>query len=129
MGYAERVPLNPKHKCSARLHNPANKQAVTGALAHPPTRPPLQFQPTDVDSNVPTSLPILPDARTGFPKIAVIGKVTADAAYEHGLPVDYCPDNYVAEEFIAQFPGYPDLRHTNILWQGPILAAIILPTN
>ncbi len=61
---------------------------------------------------------ILPEriAKT-LPKIAVIGAITAKTAQEYGLKVTYCPNNYLAEDFIAQFPGYPkDLANIKILW-------------
>ena len=64
---------------------------------------------------VPLQSPGLSD-RGKFPKVAVIGKITADTAFEHGLAVDYCPDTYLAEEFIAHFPDYPNLAQTRILW-------------
>ena len=64
--------------------------------------------PYDLDSNS--------TERKKFPKIAVIGKMTAHAASEHGLPVDYYPDKYLAEDFIAQFPDYPNLASTKMLW-------------
>ncbi len=60
----------------------------------------------------------LPETLTkALPKIAVIGPVTAKVASDYGLIADYCPSNYLAEDFIAQFPGYPDhLTDTHILW-------------
>jgi uroporphyrinogen-III synthase len=50
------------------------------------------------------------------PKIAVIGKATASVANQNGLPVHYCPQNYLAEDFVAQFPDYPHLQGQHILW-------------
>ena len=52
-----------------------------------------------------------------LPKIAVIGPVTENTSEKFGLKVNYCPSNYLAEDFIAQFPGYPNnLSNTKILW-------------
>lgn len=50
-------------------------------------------------------------------KIAVIGRKTAMAVENAGLKVDYYPDTFIAEDFIAQFPGYPEsLKDAKILW-------------
>jgi uroporphyrinogen-III synthase len=52
-----------------------------------------------------------------LPKIAVIGDMTANMAKDFGFKVNYCPNNFLAEDFIAQFPGYPNnLNNTKILW-------------
>ena len=52
-----------------------------------------------------------------LPNIAVIGDTTAQSAQSFALPVNYCPNNFLAEDFIAQFPGYPDtLQNIQILW-------------
>ncbi len=52
-----------------------------------------------------------------LPNIAVIGETTAQTAKSLSLTVSYCPDNFIAEDFIAQFPGYPNnLKNTKILW-------------
>jgi uroporphyrinogen III methyltransferase/synthase len=56
------------------------------------------------------------DCRQKLPRLAVIGEATANTARQHGLPINYCPDIYVAEEFVTKFPGYPRLAGTNILW-------------
>ena len=49
-------------------------------------------------------------------KIAVIGEATAGTAKQNGLNVDYYPSTYLAENFIEQFPDYPNLSGKRILW-------------
>jgi len=51
-----------------------------------------------------------------LPQIAVIGKSTEKAALEAGLTVSYKPDISIAESFVEQFPGYPNLEGKRILW-------------
>ena len=52
-----------------------------------------------------------------LPAVAVIGQKTAETAISYGIVPKYCPSNYLAEDFIGQFPGYAnDLAGTNILW-------------
>jgi uroporphyrinogen III methyltransferase/synthase len=53
---------------------------------------------------------------TGKPHIAVIGASTERAAQEHGMNTDYKPDQFVAESFIQEFPGYPNLSGLKVLW-------------
>jgi uroporphyrinogen-III synthase len=48
--------------------------------------------------------------------VAAIGEITANAVEQQGLSVDYCPDTYLAENFIDQFPDYPNLAGQRILW-------------
>ena len=62
------------------------------------------------------SLPVTFRATKQLPKIAVIGKATAETAKEYGLSVAYFPTTYVAEDFVAQFPGFPHLHGQRILW-------------
>lgn len=53
----------------------------------------------------------------GRTRVAVIGSATEAAARERGLEVDFCPDAFVAEAFIEQFPGYPkNVRGVRFLW-------------
>lgn len=50
-------------------------------------------------------------------RVAVIGSSTAAAATERGLQVDFCPDSFVAEAFVQQFPGFPKhVRGEKFLW-------------
>ncbi len=52
-----------------------------------------------------------------MPNIAVIGDTTANTAISLGLTVSYCPDKFLAEDFVIKFPGYPNnLNNTKILW-------------
>lgn len=43
---------------------------------------------------------------TTFPKIAVIGKMTAEVIEEIGLSVEFVPTTYVAEAFVTEFAPY-----------------------
>ncbi|MFN8655476.1 MAG: uroporphyrinogen-III synthase [Candidatus Obscuribacterales bacterium] len=53
----------------------------------------------------------------GRTRVAVIGSATAAAAKERGLEIDFCPDSFVAEAFIEQFPGFPKhVRGVRFLW-------------
>jgi uroporphyrinogen III methyltransferase/synthase len=52
----------------------------------------------------------------GETKVAVIGDNTAIHALEKGLNVNFRPPNFVAESFIENFPGYPNLEGVRILW-------------
>lgn len=54
---------------------------------------------------------------TAIPNIAVIGDTTANAVSAFGFKVNYCPNDFLAQDFVAQFPGYPNnLNNTKILW-------------
>jgi uroporphyrinogen-III synthase len=46
------------------------------------------------------------EERKPFPKIAVIGKKTADALMEKGLTPEFVPSAYVAESFVDEFMPY-----------------------
>ena len=52
------------------------------------------------------------DRVTSFPKIAVIGKKTAEALAEKGLSLAFVPTTYVAESFVEEFTPHiqPGLR-------------------
>jgi uroporphyrinogen III methyltransferase / synthase len=54
--------------------------------------------------------------RAGKPRIAVIGKATADYVEERGAKVDFMPDKFVAEALVENFPNYPNLGGLKILW-------------
>lgn len=50
-------------------------------------------------------------------QIASIGATTSEVLKNSGMPVNFQPDKFVAEEFVAQFPGYPDgLSGLRMLW-------------
>lgn len=49
-------------------------------------------------------------------KVAAIGPATAEALEGNGLKVSYCPGQFVAESFIDEFPGYPELNGLRFLW-------------
>lgn len=53
--------------------------------------------------------------KTG-PKLAAIGPSTASELIKNGLVVDYCPSNFLAEFLVEEFPGYPNLLGTKVLW-------------
>jgi uroporphyrinogen-III synthase len=67
-------------------------------------------------SNAIISFTERPQSMFPLPKIAVIGEATANVAREKALKVNYCPEAYVAENFVEKFPGYPDLSGVRILW-------------
>ncbi len=48
-------------------------------------------------------------------KIGVIGESTGKAVQLAGLSVDFQPDTFIAEDFVANFPGYPNLTGVKIL--------------
>lgn len=49
-------------------------------------------------------------------KIASIGPATKAAVEAAGLKVDFQPSSYVAESLVSEFPGYPKLAGTRVLW-------------
>ncbi len=49
-------------------------------------------------------------------KIASIGPSTSDLISTYDLTVSYQPTVFVAETFVAEFPGYPKLTDIRILW-------------
>lgn len=49
-------------------------------------------------------------------KLAAIGPATAAALNDFQLKTDYYPTSFVAESFVAEFPGYPQLSGKRILW-------------
>ncbi len=49
-------------------------------------------------------------------KIASIGPATSQLLATFGLPVAFQPSVFVAENFVSEFPGYPSLEQTRILW-------------
>jgi len=58
----------------------------------------------------------LPTTLNDRPKLAAIGPATAEELAKHGLSAAFCPSNFVAENLVDEFPGYPDLAGTKILW-------------
>ncbi|HEY9712456.1 MAG TPA: uroporphyrinogen-III synthase [Chroococcales cyanobacterium] len=50
------------------------------------------------------------------PKLAAIGRSTAQKLGEYGLKADFVPSRFVAESFVEEFPGYPNLDGVRILW-------------
>jgi uroporphyrinogen-III synthase len=53
----------------------------------------------------------------GRTRIAAIGSATAAAVAERNLEPDFVPTSFVAETFIAQFPGFPhDVKGSRLLW-------------
>jgi uroporphyrinogen III methyltransferase / synthase len=52
----------------------------------------------------------------GKPRIAAIGKATADYVEQRGAKVDFMPDKFVAEALVEKFPNYPNLGGLKILW-------------
>lgn len=48
--------------------------------------------------------------------IAVMGPATAEAVTRHAHRARYHPSQYVAEAFVKQFPGFPNLRGQTMLW-------------
>jgi uroporphyrinogen-III synthase len=52
----------------------------------------------------------------GKPAIAVIGEATEKVARSLGLPVAFVPTSFIADTFIAEFPGYPHLQGLKFLW-------------
>jgi uroporphyrinogen-III synthase len=57
-----------------------------------------------------------PDLAQIKARIAVIGESTAKAAHKAGLTAIFQPDSFIAEDFVANFPGYPNLSGVKILW-------------
>ena len=49
-------------------------------------------------------------------KLAAIGPATAGELLKNGLAVDFCPTNFVAEFLVEEFPNYPNLQGTKVLW-------------
>ncbi len=49
-------------------------------------------------------------------KIGAIGEATAGLLKEHSIKVDFSPDKFVAENFIAQFPDGDNMNGLKILW-------------
>jgi len=67
--------------------------------------------------------------RGSKPSIAVMGQSTERVANEHGLRVDYKPDNFISESFIEQFPGYPNLSGLKLLWPRTNIGRNFLQEN
>lgn len=51
-----------------------------------------------------------------FTKFAVIGPGTASALEARGVKPSFCPSAFIAETLVAEFPGYPNMKGTRILW-------------
>ncbi len=49
-------------------------------------------------------------------RLAAIGPSTADELRKHKLEPAFSPSQFVAEALVAEFPGYPQLSNTRILW-------------
>jgi len=49
-------------------------------------------------------------------KIAAIGPATSEALKQFGLNATFSPSSFIAESLVSEFPGYPQLRGTRILW-------------
>ncbi len=63
-------------------------------------------------------------ATPGKPKVAAIGRKTAEALRERGVQTDFVPDEYVAE---AIMPGLGDVRGKRILLPRAEIARDVLP--
>ena len=49
-------------------------------------------------------------------KLAAIGPATSGELIKNGLNVDFCPTSFLAETLVEEFPGYPHLQGTKVLW-------------
>jgi len=49
-------------------------------------------------------------------RIAAIGPATAGELIKRGVGVHFCPSSFMAEFLVDEFPGYPDLAGTKVLW-------------
>lgn len=49
-------------------------------------------------------------------QIAAIGPSTCELLSEHGLPCTFRPSKFIGESLVAEFPGYPNLSATRLLW-------------
>ncbi len=49
-------------------------------------------------------------------RIAAIGSSTSEYLRSRGIEISFQPSSFVAEQFVEEFPGKPDLSGTRILW-------------
>lgn len=49
-------------------------------------------------------------------KVAAIGPATSEALMQYGITTTFSPSSFIAENLVSEFPGYPNLKGTRILW-------------
>jgi uroporphyrinogen-III synthase len=59
-------------------------------------------------------------------RIAAIGSATARALIDQGALVSFQPDVFIAEELVKNFPGYPNLGGTRILWPKTNIGRLLI---